>query len=1272
MTRLLDNNPSKGMTMMNLKPLRLALSSTLMVAAGADASAAVNVTTYHFDTARSGQNTQETTLTTANVNSTQFGKLFSVNVDGDVYAQPLLMSGITTPQGTHNVLYVATEHDSVYALDADTGAVYTQISLIPTGGSTVNSSSDLGCGDLVPEIGITGTPVIDPATNTLYVVAKSKVNGTIVQYLHALDLTNNLTEKFGGPVLIQASVPGTGYDATTVNGQKVVQFNAKQENQRAALLLTNGHVVIGWSSHCDNDPWHGWVISYSASTLTQEAAFNTSPNGQRNGVWMSGGGPAADASGNIYFSTGNGTWSATPTGSGTYTGDFGDSIVKLAPPTGGSFPVLDYFTPYNQATLNGQDNDVAAGGVLLLPTTNGKQLLAQQGKQGTIYLLNTATGSMGKYCVQLSPACSSNDPQIVQEIMAASSGIWGSPAYWNGNLYWTGANDPINAYSVTFNSNGSASISTSPTSTTAVHFAFSAPTPSISANGTTNGILWALDGSADDSTCDGGGLYCLGLYAYDATNLGHLLYSSSQAANNRDSPGTAHKFQTPIIANGKVYVGTVGVVTAYGLLAAAPPTTATPVFSPAPGSYTSTQTVTISDGTSGAVIHYTTNGTTPSTSSPVYSGALTVRATETLQAIAVAPNSAASTVASGVYTIVPPTPPAGSTSVSLASVANVDATSSGAAPIAGGYDGNGNAYPSAVLGSSITFAGSTFKLGTPGALDAASNTTIPLPAGNYSAINLLGSGINGNQPAQTFIVTYTDGTTTTITQSLSDWHTPQNYSGESQVLSTPYRITSAGTEQIRTYYVYGYSLALNSAKTAKSLTLPKNRNVVVIALDVITPATSGGGSTINYPNGFASTTGLNLVGNTVLTGSALELTSGATFQTSAIWNATPVNVQNFTTDFTFQITPASPNTADGLTFTIQNAGAKAIGLTGGGLGYQGLATSIAVKFDLYNNAGEGVDSTGFFVGGAAPFVPALDLTASGVNLHSGDVMHAHLSYNGTTLTLILTDTVTGASFTGTDVVNIPATVGGNSAYVGFTAGTGGSVATQEILTWTYTSGSATSPNAPVINDPNGFASAAGLTLNGATVTSASPGALQLTDGGGTEARAAWAATPVNVQKFTTDFSFQITPAGTQTADGLAFVLQNAGANVVGQTGGALGYAGLGTSVAVKFDLYNNAGEGVDSTGFYTNGAYPSVPALDMTASGINLHSGDVFHAHLTYDGTSLSLTLTDVATGASFTASQAINIPATVGASTAYVGFTGGTGGQTAVQQVLNWTYVVN
>jgi hypothetical protein len=787
--------------------------------------AQVNVTTYHNDASRTGQNTQETILTPSNVNSYQFGKLFSVAVDGYVYAQPLYLSGVTIGGGVHNVLYVATEHDSVFAIDADSGTVYWKISLIASGGRTVNTKTDVsaGCTDLVPEVGITGTPVIDAASGTLYVVAKSYVNGAGVQYLHAIDVAT-AAEKFGGPVSILASVAGTGYDATG----NTVKFNPLFENQRPALLLENGHVVIGWSSHCDQDPWHGWVISYSASTLSQEAVFNTSPNGSKDGVWMSGGGLAADASGNIYFATGNGTWNGTS--------DFGDSIVRLGPPAGGSFPVVDYFTPYNQGMLALDDTDLGSGGLVLLPTlSSGRQLLAQQSKQGTIYLLDR--NNLGKYCVTQIPACGNSDPQIVQEIMGASGGLWGSPAYWNGSLYWTGVNEPIKAYS--FNANSSGLISQAPTSESAQSFAFSSPTPSISANGNTNGILWALDGSSDNSTCVAGA-DCLGLFAYDATDLTKLLYKSSQAANNRDSPGSAVKFETPIIANGKVYVGTQGAATAYGEL-----------------------------------------GTT--------------------------------------------LPPG---SVNLIAAENVVGSANAGSPVTnGGLDGSGDAYAANLLGTSVTWSGSTFILGGAGTANAVSSTTIALPAAKDAMVNLLATGVHGNQPDQTFVVTYTDGTTTNFTQSLSDWHTPQNYAGESLALTMAYRVIKSGATNNGPFYLYGYSFAVNSAKTVASISLPNNRNVVVLAVDV-SASGAGGPPPAASPNlspppgSYASAQTVALSDSTP--GAAIYYTTNGTTPTagSTLYNpSSPLQISTTTTVQAIAVASGFSNSAvTSGTYTITSQG----------------------------------------------------------------------------------------------------------------------------------------------------------------------------------------------------------------------------------------------------------------------------------------------------------------------------------------------------------------
>lgn len=386
----------------------------------------------------------------------------------------------------------------------------------------------------------------------------------------------------------------------------------------------------------------------------------------------------------------------------------------------------------------------------------------------------------------------------------------------------------------------------------------------------------------------------------------------------------------------------------------------------------------------------------------------------------------------------------------------------------------------------------------------------------------------------------------------------------------------------------------------------------------------------------------------------IELTSNAANQASSAFYNPQVNIQSFTTDFTFQLTHA---VADGFTFTIQNAGAYALGSPGGSLGFRHIPDSVAVKFDLYNNDGEGSDSTGIYTGGAPPTVPSVDLTGSGIDLHSGDMMGAHITYDGTTLNLTLADLVTLASWSHPFSINIPAAVGGNTAYVGFTAGTGSSTANQQIYSWSYQSGS------PLYYG-TGFSSGSGLAMNGSAALSA--GALELTNGGSSVAGSAFYAVPVNIRAFATDFNFQLTnPKG----DGFTFTIQNVGPTALGSLGGSLGYRHIDNSVAIKFDLFNDAGEGSNSTGIYIDGAPPTVPASDLTGSGINLHGGDTINAQLTYDGTTLTLALADLVTHATWSHPFTINIPATVGGNTAYVGFTAGSGTSTATQRILNWTF---
>jgi hypothetical protein len=502
------------------------------------ASAQVNVTTFHNDDARDGQNLNETILTPANVTASQFGQIFVQPVDGYIYAQPLYISNLEIGGVSHNVVYVATEHDSVYAFDADSNLPpLWHVSFInPSAGiTTVGSQSDLDCSDISPEVGITGSPVIDTSSNTLYVVVNTKENGVFFQRLHALDITTG-AEKFGGPVAIQATVPGTG-DGNS-GGQ--LAFDPKWANQRPGLLLQNGLVYITWASHCDVPPFHGWMMTYNAQTLRQTAVWNATPNGSDGGVWQSGAPPAADSSGYVYLGVGNGTFDLNTGGH-----DTGDSILKFGPPSSGSIPLLDYFTPYNQATLAAGDTDLGSGGVILLPDQPlpRQHLLIEIGKQGSLYLVNR--DSMGHFN-------STGDTQIVQWIIGLVGGLWGTPAFWNNTLYLGGANDALQAFPLY----ESGMLQTSPSSASPESFDYPGTTPSISANGNTNGIVWALEEESNSPAV---------LHAYEATNLSNELYNTSQGGQL--SPGPRVKFAVPTIANGKVYVGTATQLAVYGLFA---------------------------------------------------------------------------------------------------------------------------------------------------------------------------------------------------------------------------------------------------------------------------------------------------------------------------------------------------------------------------------------------------------------------------------------------------------------------------------------------------------------------------------------------------------------------------------------------------------------------------------------------------------------------------------------------------------------------------------
>jgi uncharacterized protein (TIGR03437 family) len=521
--------------------VRFAIACFLTLSHALPVRAQVPVLTWHNDNARTGQNLQETTLTPANVKAATFGKLFTIPVDGKVDAQPLFVPSLTIGgKGTHNVLYVVTEHDSAYAFDADSGALLWQVSLL---GASESTSDSRNCSQVVPEIGITSTPVIDLQSGpngTIYVVVMTKdSSGKYHQRLHALNL-NTGAEQFGGPIEIQATYPGSGDEGSGAT----LTFDPKQHEERAALTLVNGVLYTTWTSHCDITPYTSWVMGYDEATLKQVTVLNLTPSGEEGGIWQAGAGPAADAAGNLYVLIGNGSVDSTLNAGGFPTkGDYGNGFVKVST-TGGAAAVADYFTMSNAASESNADQDLGSGGPMLLPAVNdaqgnGRSLAVGAGKDGNIYVVDR--NNMGKF--------SSNTNNIYQELPSALGQVFSSPAWFNGNLYYGSVGKPLQAFP--FNNGQFRAIS----SQSSVSYEFPGTTPSISANGATNGIVWAAENSGNAV-----------LHAYDAGNLATELYNSNQAANGRDHFGAGNKFIVPTVVNGKVYVGTTTGVGVFGLL----------------------------------------------------------------------------------------------------------------------------------------------------------------------------------------------------------------------------------------------------------------------------------------------------------------------------------------------------------------------------------------------------------------------------------------------------------------------------------------------------------------------------------------------------------------------------------------------------------------------------------------------------------------------------------------------------------------------------------
>jgi hypothetical protein len=860
-------------------------------------------------------------LTPANLTVANFSKMYSTPVDGQIYAQPLYVPNVTVASGPnagpHSLAIVATQHDSLYAVDVNSGVVVWQTSFLTTGlpGATTITSmpaGDTGSTDTAPEIGICGTPVLDTTTKLLYVAAKTKqiLNGNTaspnyVYTLYEIDITNgNATPNAnivasnviadtvysGGTYSYRTNavataaqdpfVVGTGDGAITVNGQSRVYFNAMRQMNRPGLILTSGTVFVGFGSHGDNGPYHGWLIGFNKQTLAITQVLNLTPNLGLGGLWAGGGIPVVDAYGYIYVVTGNGGFDGYNNNGVTaglnslgmpVNGDYGDCIVKIAPdPTtsvgnqninGWGLRVVDYFSPFNNAALDAADTDLGSGGCLLLPDSAGSaahpHLLVDSGKGGHIYLVDR--DSMGKFSATTDNVVQSQ--QILGECFS-------TPAFFNGLLYYFAASDNGKCFTV-----ANAAMSTAP-GETPDQTSWPGSTPSISANGTNNGIIWTYDRSSAE------------LRAYSA-NLGTEIWTSAMAPNNRDQLGTVSKFAVPTVADGRVLAGTTTALVVYG----------------------------------------------------------------------------------------PPIPP----------------TSAPAAPTSLA------AFPVSALQINLTWTdNSTNEAGfaieqSPDGVNFTQIATVGVNVTNYSVISNLQAGT-----------------------------------------SYFFRVRAFNTYQGTSYSAYTNSANATTLSTSSA--------------------------TLNFSSGFsASASTLQYNSAAKIVNNRAEITDGGANETATIWSKSPQQIGRFSTQFTFQETNA---TADGFTFSIQNNSTTTIGAYGGNLSYTGTPQSIAIKFDLYNNQGEGSDSTGLYVNGAVPTVPDNDMTNTGINLHSGDVFLVALNYDGTTLTETIQDTVTNAFVTYTYTINIPATIGSNTAYVGFTGGSGGWSAVQDILTWIYSPLPTTPPAAP--------------------------------------------------------------------------------------------------------------------------------------------------------------------------------------------------------------------
>jgi hypothetical protein len=987
------------------------------------APANVDVLVYHNDPFLSGQNLMEDTLTPADVNPTNFGKLFSIPVDGYVYAEPLYMANLDIAGAVHNVAFVATEHDSVYALDADSptagpngDGVYWQTSFInPANGiTTIPSPSVVSNSDIVPEIGITGSPVIDGSTGTLYVVAATLEmrSGTAhyVQKLHALDITtgNERTTPYTLGDTVQGGAEGgwTNVSNISVSGVGdgssggVIRFNAARENNRSALQIVNGVVYVAFASHSDYRPYHGWLIGFDETTLQRVQVFNTAPNAGGVGIWQSGGAVSYDPDGNLYFAVGNGFAGPDPAFDPAH-GNYSESVLKLSPD--GQLTVADSFTPYDWQSLDNRDADLGSGGVMLLPDSVGSadhpHLMVETGKSGKIYLLDR--DDLGQY-TQGGP------DRVVQIVTAGQAGVWGNPAFYqidssDGIIYYHGSGDVLKGYYVANgriedgSMPGDRPILRSPQDTTLSGFPGTQPV--ISANGIsdpthpTDGIVWELQVDNFGGGTPSGNRPLTGpafLRALEATDLNNVLYDSG-VVGERDLFGDPIKFTVPTITNGHVLVGQALFFSVFGFY---------PPANNAPGSPSNLAAMEAA-GTQGPEIRLSWTNPDPNPGQDP-TGIDVLRSTDGI-------NFARTNTVFRTSTTFTDTGPF---QIGQRYYYEVKATNQ-----------RGSSAPSNIASAVVP---------------------IPSPVLTLAGVGTSSVGLSWTIVANDHydIERSTDGTNFSVVGTVPSFQTTYTDTGL--------------TPGLYTYRVHAY----NANSTGDSLSRALGTWV---------------GPTFDHAAGFGNATDLTTNGATFVspTEQLVRLTN-ENAQTGSAFSNARIAIGQFTTSFQVRLHEGTqPDYADGFTFVIQANSPTALGQGGAGLGYQGINHSIAVKFSTYRHVGDPSDSsTKLVLNGASPN-GGVSTVPSGVLLNSQDPKQIDLAYAGNVLTEQITDLLTGDVFTTSYTVDIPSVIGSDTAYVGFTgsSGSGNFWQLEDVVNWTFTS-QATRPGAPTNLQAVAYASTA--------------------------------------------------------------------------------------------------------------------------------------------------------------------------------------------------------